>query len=72
MTDEQTLAYVQASAVAVGLELEAAQAVRVATHLQRTAAMADLLDAFALGDEEELAEIFCPAPYPAGEPATGV
>lgn len=71
MTDEQTLAYVQASAVAVGLELGAAQAVRVATHLQRTADMAGLLDAFALGDEVELAEIFCPTPYPGGTPANG-
>jgi hypothetical protein len=66
MTEEQTLQYVQASAVAVGLPLDAAQAERVAAHLQRTAAMADLLDAFALGDSEELAEIYCPAPYNAG------
>jgi hypothetical protein len=63
MTEEQALTYVRASAVVVGLSLEAAQAERVAAHLQRTAVMADLLDAFALGDAEELAEIYCPAPY---------
>jgi len=63
MTEEQALTYVRASAVVVGLALEAAQAERVAAHLQRTAVMADLLDAFALGDAEELAEIYCPAPY---------
>jgi len=66
MTEDQTLRYVQASAVAVGLPLEAAQAKRVAAHLQRTSVLADLLDAFPLGDAEELAEIYCPAPYRAG------
>jgi hypothetical protein len=66
MTDEQTLAYVQASAAAVSLPLAPEQAARVAAHLQRTSAMAELLDAFPLGDHEELVEIFCPAPYPAG------
>jgi len=63
MTEEQALNYVQASTVVLGLALEAPQAGRVAAHLQRTAAMAELLDAFVLGDDEELAEIFCPAPY---------
>jgi hypothetical protein len=46
--------------------LEATQAKRVAAHLQRTSVLADLLDAFPLGDAEELAEIYCPAPYRAG------
>ena len=63
MTDEQTLAYVQAAAVAVGLPLDAAQAARVAVHLQRTAGMAALLDAVPLHDADEPAEIYCPAPY---------
>jgi hypothetical protein len=65
VTDEQTLAFVQASAVAVNLPLAPAQAARVASHMQRTAVMAELLDAFPLRDEEELVEIFCPAPYSA-------
>ncbi|WP_439519587.1 DUF4089 domain-containing protein [Hydrogenophaga sp.] len=63
MNEAQTLAYVQAAAVAVGLPLDDAQAARVATHLQRTAAMAALLDAFPLQDEDEVVEIFCPAPF---------
>ena len=63
MTEEQTLAYVQAAAVAVDLPLGAAQAQRVATHLQRTAAMAALLDGFELESHDEPAEIYCPAPF---------
>ncbi|MGE0098036.1 MAG: AtzG-like protein [Hydrogenophaga sp.] len=63
MTQEQTLAYVQAAAVAVDLQLDTAQAARVAAHMHRTAAMAELLDAFPLKDEDEVAEIYCPAPF---------
>jgi len=63
MDEAQTLAYVQAAAVAVNLPLDAAQAARVATHLQRTAGMAALLDAVPLHDEDEVAEIYCPAPF---------
>ncbi|MCW5652950.1 AtzG-like protein [Hydrogenophaga sp.] len=63
MNETQTLAYVQAAAVAAGLLLDAAQAARVATHLQRTAAMAALLEAFPLRDEDEIAEIYRPAPF---------
>lgn len=63
MTDEQTLAYVQAAAVAVDLPLSDAQAQRVATHLQRTAALAAVLDGFALTPHDEPAEIYCPAPF---------
>ncbi|QHE77720.1 AtzG-like protein [Hydrogenophaga sp. PBL-H3] len=63
MTEEQTLAYVQAASVAVALPLNEAQAQRVATHLQRTAALAALLDAFELEVDDEPAEIYCPAPF---------
>jgi Protein of unknown function (DUF4089) len=63
VTEEQTLAYVQAAAVAVALPLSDAQAQRVATHLQRTAALAALLDAFELAPHDEPAEIYCPAPF---------
>ncbi|MDP2015764.1 DUF4089 domain-containing protein [Hydrogenophaga sp.] len=63
MTDEQTLAYVQAASVAVALPLNDAQAQRVATHLQRTAALAALLDNFELDVDDEPAEIYCPAPF---------
>lgn len=64
MTEEETLAYVQAAAVAVKLPLSDAQAQRVAKHLQRTAAFAALLDAFELAPHDEPAEIYCPAPFP--------
>jgi Protein of unknown function (DUF4089) len=60
VTDQETLAYVQASAAALGLPLDAARAQRVATHLQRTAALAQLLEQFPLDPEDELAEIYCP------------
>jgi len=65
MNEDQTLAYVQTAAVALALPLDAARAARVATHLQRTAAMAALLQAFPLADDAEPAEVYCPAPFPA-------
>jgi Protein of unknown function (DUF4089) len=60
MNETQTLAYVQASAAALGVPLDAARAQRVAGHLQRTAALAQLLEQFPLAPEDELAEIYCP------------
>ena len=66
MTEVQTLVYVQAAAVAVNLHLDTAQAARVASHLMRTAGMAALLDAVPLHDEDEVAEIYCPAPFTTG------
>lgn len=64
MEPKDVLDCVTATARIVGIPLDAAQAERVATHLQRTAAMAALLDAFPLHDEDEPAEIYCPAPFP--------
>lgn len=64
MTEEQTLAYVKAASVAVDLPLGDAQAQRVATHLQRTAALAALLDGFELAPHDEPPEIYRPAPFP--------
>lgn len=63
MNERQTLACVQAAAVAVDLPLSDAQAHRVATHLQRTAAMAASLDGFELAPHDEPAEVYCPAPF---------
>jgi len=63
VNEAQTLAYVQAAAVAVDLPLSDAQAQRVATHLQRTAALAALLDGFELAPHDEPAEHYCPAPF---------
>ena len=66
MNEAQTLAYVKAAAVAVGLPLDDAQAARVAVHLQRTVALAATLEDIPLDPHDELAEIFCPAPF--GQP----
>lgn len=63
MTETQTLAYVQASAVALGLALDAGRAQRVASHLVRTAAMAQLLDAIPMAADDELAEIYSPMAF---------
>ena len=63
MTDEQTLAYVKAVAVVVGLPLDEAQIARVAVHLQRTAGLAATLEAIPLAPHDEPAELFCPAPF---------
>jgi len=60
MTDEQTLAYVQAAAAALELPLSPDRAQRVATHLARTAVLAQQLQAFPLGPEDEPAEIYKP------------
>jgi hypothetical protein len=63
MTEEQVLAYVHASAALQGLPLDAARAKAVAQHLQRTAQMAQLLDGAPLSPEDEIAEVYRPAPF---------
>lgn len=69
MTDTQLLDYVQASAALQGLPLDAARAQAVAQHLARTAQLAALLEQAALSPEDELAEIYAPAPFPTEDPA---
>jgi len=64
MSDEEVLAYVNAAAAAAGLPLDAAGALRVAAHLARTAAMAQLLESAGLQAHDEPAEVFRPAPFP--------
>lgn len=63
MNEAQTLNYVKAAAVAVGLPLDEAQAVRVAVHLQRTAGLAATLEDIPLAPHDEPAELFRPAPF---------
>ena len=65
MNEAQTLDYVNAAAVALGLRLGVARAKAVAGHLQRTASMAALLADAGLPAGLEPAEIFMPAPFPA-------
>lgn len=65
MNGAATLAYVQAAAALLELPLDAERAARVAGHLERTAALAARLQAFALDDEAEPVALYCPAPFPA-------
>jgi hypothetical protein len=70
--DETTIAaYVGSSAVVLRLPLAAERAARVTAHLQRTAAMAALLDAVPLSAHDELADIYSPAAFPATDDGQG-
>ncbi|MEZ7848425.1 MAG: DUF4089 domain-containing protein [Polaromonas sp.] len=69
MNDALSLLYVKTTAALLMLPLEDAQVVRVAVFLQRTAAMVTLLDSAGLSAHDELAEIYCPAPFPSCDPA---
>lgn len=60
MTETEVLAYVKASAAAQGLVLDDARAQRVASHLARTAHLAQLLEDFPLRVEDEPAELYQP------------
>ncbi len=70
MEASEVLAYVKAAAVALTLPLDNAAAQRVAEHMARTCAMAQLLERADLACEDELAEIYRPAPFPLREPGT--
>ena len=67
MNQADVLNYVTSSAVLQGIPMDAARAARVASHLQRTAAMAALLDTANLSIDDELAEIYCPAAFKPNE-----
>lgn len=64
MSEDEVLAYVKATAALLELPLDDARAQAVALHLARTAAMARMLDTVPLAPADEIAEIFCPAPFP--------
>jgi hypothetical protein len=57
------LNYVNSTAALLGIPMDAARAERVASHLQRTVAMAALLDTANLAVHDELTEIYCPAAF---------
>jgi len=61
--------YVRAAAALQGLALDEARVAAVAVHLERTAAMAAQLQAFALPPGAEPAALYEPAPFPAEDPA---
>ena len=67
MNEADVLNYVKSTAVLLGIPMDAARAARVASHLQRTAAMGALLDAANLSVDDELAEIYCPAAFKPNE-----
>lgn len=67
MEDKDVLDYVKAVARALDLPLDDARAQAVAQHLGRTARLARLLEETELLPEDELAEIFRPAPFPPSE-----
>ena len=64
MNEADVLNYVKAAAQAVNLPLTEARAVAVAAHFGRTVAIARLLDGADLAPEDELVEIYRPAPFP--------
>ena len=64
MTEDELLAYVRATAQLLQLPLSDGRAEAVALHLGRTAQLARMLDAAPLPAEQEIAQIFCPAPFP--------
>jgi len=68
MEEADILRYVQAAARLQGLALDTERAKAVALHLARTAALARLLDAAGLHPEDEPAEVYRPAPFPAAAP----
>lgn len=63
MTESEALAYVCAAATALALPLTDERALRVAQHLHRTAALADLLDRVPMQPHDEPAEIYSPAAF---------
>jgi hypothetical protein len=67
MEESEVLEFVQSAARAVGLRLDSARAQAVALHLGRTVAIARLVESAPLAPHQELAEIYCPAPFPAAE-----
>ena len=69
MEEQDVLAYVRATARALDLPLDEARVQAVAQHLGRTVGLARLLEAIPLNPEEEVAEIYRPAPFPSQDPA---
>jgi len=63
MQSDEVLAYVKASAKLLALPLDDERALRVAQNMERTAGLAQLLETAPLSPEDELAEIYSPAPF---------
>ena len=67
MDNEATLNYVNSTAALLGVPMDAARAERVAGHLQRTRAIAAVLDSVELHIGDESAEIYCPRAFTPNE-----
>ena len=63
MDNSQIPAYITTSAALLGIPMDAARLQRVAAHLQRTAAMAAMLDGADLAVHDEIAEIYSPLAF---------
>jgi hypothetical protein len=64
MTDDEALSYVKTMAAAIELPIDETRAKNVAMHLGRTFGMVTALKQYPLAPEDELAEVFRPAPFP--------
>lgn len=64
MTDDDVLAYVISSARVQGMPLTEQRAVAVAAHLKVAHGIAQIVQGSALLPHDELAQIYCPAPFP--------
>jgi Protein of unknown function (DUF4089) len=62
------LAYVRSAAALLSLPLDEAQALRVATHLTQTAALARQLEPASMAPADEPAQLYCPLPFPMSLP----
>ncbi len=71
MNAADTLAYVKAASTLLQLPLDDARAHAVALQLGRTALLAQQLEAFPMALEEEMSELFCPAPFPLADAPAG-
>ena len=69
MQEDDLHTYVKAAAQAIDLPLDEARARAVALNLERTLAMARLLDGTAFAPADEPAELYRPAPFPSEDPA---
>ena len=71
MSGAALLDYVRSAAALLSLPLDEARAGRVAAQLERTAALAQLLEGAQLCEHDEPAELYRSAPFPAADTPRG-
>lgn len=67
MTEDEVLTYVRAAARVMNLPLDDVRAQAVALHFSRTVAIARVVEDAPMAPHDELAQIYCPAPFPVAE-----